>query len=136
MEDYPKFIEVVGSVYSHCGEYMTVEKMKFMSKAEFFHQDLNLVAVTEDDDFIAFSMYRLDPLTNIAELEILGVHPALSHIGLETALLTEGLQRVRKNQRDLIYAVEIGISEPNNQSLINAGFVQSVTMNQWFKMIE
>ncbi|MDF1541297.1 MAG: hypothetical protein P1Q69_20535, partial [Candidatus Thorarchaeota archaeon] len=96
---------------------MTVEKMKFMSEAEFFHQDLNLVAVTEDDDFAAFCMYRLDPLTKIAELEIRGEHPAFDHLSIEAVLLTGGLRRVRDYQPDRICAVEIDVSEPDNQTV-------------------
>ncbi|MFW9910914.1 MAG: hypothetical protein ACFFEU_00455, partial [Candidatus Thorarchaeota archaeon] len=32
-EDYVKFIEVIGSVYDHCRQHMTLEKMRWMTKA-------------------------------------------------------------------------------------------------------
>ncbi|MGY5853998.1 MAG: hypothetical protein RTU92_10560, partial [Candidatus Thorarchaeota archaeon] len=135
-QDYSDFIKVVGSLYSHCGENMTVEKLKFMSEAEFYHQDLNLIAVTEERRFAAFCTYRLDPLTNIAEMELIGSHPEFSNMGLESALLSEGLNRLTKYQPILICAVEVDKSDPLNQVLESVGFIQSVKMNQWGKTIE
>ena len=133
--DYPQFIEVIGSAYDHCLQHMTVEKMKFMTKAEFYHQDLNLVAVNEEDRFVAFCMYRLDPLTQIGEMEAVDVHPDYRNLGLESALVSDGIRRVRKYQPNQIYAVEVDVSDPQNQLLENAGFVRTATMNMWGKTI-
>ena len=65
---------------------MTVEKMRLMTKADFYHQDLNLVAADDTCRFVAFCMYRLDPLTGIAEMEAVDVHPDFRDLGLEKAL--------------------------------------------------
>jgi ribosomal protein S18 acetylase RimI-like enzyme len=134
-EDYPKFIKVIGSVYDHCRQYMTLQKMRFMTQAEFYHGDLNLVMIDHDGSFVGFCMYRLDPLTKIAEMEALGVHPDLEDWGLESVLLSEGLRRLMKHQPNFVCAVEIDMSDQLNQYLESAGFVRSVTMNQWGKMI-
>ncbi|TFG29634.1 GNAT family N-acetyltransferase [Candidatus Thorarchaeota archaeon] len=134
-EDYPKFVEVVGSVYDHCCQFMTLEKMIFMTQAEFFHPDLNLVVVDDTDMFVGFCMYRLDPLTGITEMEALGVRPNFQDLGLEEALLSEGLRRVAKHSPNLICAVEIDTSDLLNQLLESAGFTRSVTMNMWGKHI-
>ncbi|NHI88835.1 MAG: GNAT family N-acetyltransferase [Candidatus Thorarchaeota archaeon] len=134
-EDYPDFIKVVGSVYDHCRQYMTLQKMKFMTQAEFYHRDLNLVMINHDGSFVGFCMYRLDPLTRIAEMEALGVHPDFEGWGLESALLTEGLRRLMTYQPNFVCAVEIDVSEQLNQFLESAGFVRSVTMNQWGRLI-
>jgi len=104
-EDYPKFIEVIGSVYDHCRQHMTLEKMRFMTKAEFYHHDLNLVAVDNTGRFVGFCMYRLDPLTGIAEIEALDTHPDFNNLGIEEALLSEGLRRLIKHQPNLICSV-------------------------------
>jgi len=135
-QDYVKFIEVIGSVYDHCRQYMTLEKMRWMTEAEFYHQDLNLAVADEKDRFVGFCMYRLDPITGIAEMESLGAHPDSSDLELEEALLSEGLRRVMKHQPRLICAVEIDISDPMNKELESAGFVRSVTMNMWGKILE
>ncbi len=135
-QDYVNFIEVIGSVYDHCRQHMTLEKMRFMTQAEFYHQDLNLAMVDDSDRFVGFCMYRLDPLTGIAEMEALGTHPDFRNLGLEEALLSEGLRRVMMHQPNLICAVEIDVSDPLNQMLESAGFIRNVTMNQWGKMIE
>jgi ribosomal protein S18 acetylase RimI-like enzyme len=135
-QDYSKFIEVIGSVYDHCRQYMTLEKMRFMAQAEFFHPDLNLVVVDDTDMFVGFCMFRLDPMTGIAEMEALGTHPDFRNLGLEEALLSEGLRRIVNHQTNLICAVEIDISDSLNQMLESAGFVRTVTMNMWGKTIE
>jgi hypothetical protein len=134
-QDYPQFIEVIGSAYDHCRQHMTIDKMKFMTKAEFYHQDLNLVVVNEEERFVAFCMYRLDPLTQIGEMEAVDVHPDYRSLRLESALVSEGIKRVRKYQPNQIYAVEVDVSDPQNQLLKNAGFVRTVTMNMWGKTI-
>lgn len=134
-QEYAKFVEVIGSVYDHCRQHMTVEKMQFMTTAEFYHQDLNLIVADDTGRFVGFCMYRLDPLTRIAEMEALGVHPDFRNLRLEKALLSEGLRRVVKHRPSLICAVEIDVSDPLNQMLESAGFVQSVTMNLWGKMV-
>lgn len=134
-EDYSEFIKVIGSVYDHCRQHMTIEKMRFMTRAEFYHKDLNLVVVDHDDSFVGFCMYRLDPLTRIAEMEALGAHPDFVDLGLESALLSEGLRRLEKHHPKLVCAVEIDVSDPLNQMLESTGFVRSATMNQWGKMI-
>ena len=135
-QDYDKFVEVVGSVFDHCRQYMTLEKMRFMTQAEFFHPDLNLVVVDDTDMFVGFCMHRLDPLTGISEMEALGVRPGFEDLGLEEALLSEGLRRVVNHRPNLICAVEIDVSDPLNQMLESAGFVKSVTMNMWGKLTE
>jgi hypothetical protein len=81
-------------------------------------------------------MYRFDPTTSVAEMELLGVRPQFENIGLEEALLSEGLRCVLKYRPKLVCAVEINVSDPLNQMLESAGFVRSVTMNQWVKTIE
>jgi ribosomal protein S18 acetylase RimI-like enzyme len=134
-EDYSRFIEVIGSVYDHCHQYMTLEKMRFMTNADFYRQDLNLIVADDTGRFVGFCMYRQDPLTGIAEMEALGTHPDFRNLGLEEALLSEGLRCVMEYQPSLICAVEIDVSDSLNHMLESAGFTRTVTMNQWGKMI-
>jgi len=134
-QDYLNFIDVIGSVYNHCRQHMTLEKMRFMTQAEFYHQDLNLVVVDDSDLFVGFCMYRLDPLTGIVEIEAVDTRPDFNNLGLEESLLSEGLRRLMKFKPNLICCVEIDVSEPLNKMLESAGFIQSVTMNQWGKII-
>ena len=134
-QDYTQFIDVIGSVYDHCRQHMTIDKMRFMTKAEFYHQDLNLVVVDQSDRFVAFCMCRLDPLTDIAEIEAVEVHPEYRNFGLVTSLISEAVRRVKKYRPNLICVVEVDISDPKNESLKEAGFIQTVTMNMWSKLI-
>jgi ribosomal protein S18 acetylase RimI-like enzyme len=134
-EDYPKFIEVIGSTYDHCRQNMTLKKMIFMTQAEFYHPDLHLAAADSTGKFVGFCMYRLDPLTGIAEIEAIDAHPDFTNQGIEEALISEGLRRLIRYKPNLICSVEVDVSEPMNQMLESAGFVRSVTMNMWGKMI-
>jgi hypothetical protein len=134
-EDYPGFVDVVRSVFEHCGKAMTVDKMKFMTRAEFYHQDLHLVATDDQEQLAAFCMYRLDPLTRIAEVEAVGARSEFLHLGLEKALISEGARRIRKYDPALVCSVEISVSDPMNHMLESAGFARSATMNMWGKMI-
>ncbi len=135
-EDYASIIEVIGTVYDHCRENMTIEKMRFMAKADFYHHDLTLVVTDDADKFVGFCMYRFDPSTSIAEMEILGVRPDFENLGLEEALLSEGLKRVMKHSPNLVCAVEIDVSDQLNKMLESAGFARRITVNQWGKIIE
>jgi hypothetical protein len=136
VEDYPKFIEVIGSVYDHCRQNMTLEKMRFMTHAEFWHADLNLTAVDNNGRFIGFCMYRLDPVTKIVEVEALDTRQDYYNLGIEEALLSEGLRRLKKYNPILICSVEVDVSDSLNQKLEAAGFIQSVTMNMWCKRLQ
>ncbi len=134
-KDYPAYLKLVGSVFTHCGEYMTLKKLKFMTRAEFFYHDLHLLATTEDGDFVGFCMYRFDLLTKIAEMEGMGILPSFTGIGLEKALLCEGMKNLRKKRPLLVCSVEVDISEELNEFLLSAGYVRSATMNMWGKAL-
>lgn len=133
--DYSAYIDVVGAVLPHCRENMSIEKVTFMSEAEFYRPDLNLVAVTAYGEFAAFCTIRFDPRTKIAELELLGIHPKYSHIHLKTALVCEGLERLTKYQPNMVCVVESDIHDENNLIYEATGFSIKVPMNMWAKIL-
>lgn len=135
-EDYPEFIEVFTTVNDHCQDYMNVERMRFLAEAEFYRDDLNLIVADNIGRFVGFCMFRLDPLSKIAEIEAVGTYPTFANQGLEEAMISEGLRRLVKLNPVLVCCVEVDKSESLNQILKSGGFVQSVKMNQWWKMIE
>lgn len=135
-EDYPEYIKIVGSVFTHCGEHMTLEKMRFMSEAEFYYDDLHIVATTEDGTFVGFCINRFDPLTKIAQMEGVAVHPDYAGLGLEKAMLCEGLKQMMKKQPLLICSVEIDKADQENELLLSSGYVQSAEMNIWKKSLK
>ena len=134
-EDYSAFIELVGSVFEHCGQFITVEKMRFMAQAQFYRDDLHLVAIDRDGRFVAFCFYRIDPLTKIAEVEAVGSRQEVANLGLEKVLIAEGARRLRKHNPAAIYSVEVDLDDDMNEWLEAAGFTKSVTMNMWGKII-
>jgi hypothetical protein len=134
-EDYPEFIEMFVALNDHCQGFFTLERMKFLASAEFYRDDLSLVAVDDTGKFVGYCMWRLDPMTGFSEVEDVYTYPNFANIGLEEAMLSEGLRRLKKLNPTVIYYVEVGKSEPQNDILKSIGFVQTVTMNQWWKMV-
>ncbi|MFX1507980.1 MAG: hypothetical protein ACFFDC_17975 [Promethearchaeota archaeon] len=133
--DFSAYIDVVGSVLPHCEENMSIEKLIFMSEAEFYHPDLNLIVETADGEFVAFCTFRFDPRTKIAELELLGVHPKYAQLQLKTALVCEGLERLIKYQPNMVCVVESDIYDENNLIYEATGFSIKVPMNMWAKIL-
>ncbi|MHA1903787.1 MAG: GNAT family N-acetyltransferase [Candidatus Thorarchaeota archaeon] len=134
-QDYPEYIEVVGLVESHCGENMSNGKLEFLSEAEFYHQDLELITIAPDGKFAGFCSFRLDPFTKISEIELIGTHPNHKNLGLEKALVCEGLSRLKKYKPILICSVELDVSDEMNDIFESVGFAQRVEMNMWEKSI-
>ncbi len=64
------------------------------------------------------------------------MHSDSRNLTLETALLSEGQRRVVRHQPNLICVVEIDVSDPMNQFLESAGFVRTVTINLWGKIVD
>jgi len=133
--DLLSLIKVIGSVFQHCASYMTVEKLLFMHQAEFYSPDLDLIAVAPNSEFAAFCMFRFDPLTKIAELEIIGAKQEYKNLGLEKALIYEGLYRLRKYNPKMVCAVEIDVSDELNKIISSVGFKKQTNMYIWRKVL-
>ena len=104
-----------------------------MAQAEFFYHDLHMVVTNEDGEFVGFCFYRFDPLTKIAEVEGVGIHADYTGLGLEKALLCEGMKNLRKKQPLLACCVEVDASDEFNEHLLSAGYIRSAIMNMWSK---
>ena len=135
MEDYPSLIEAIGSLYDHCATYITIERLKFMTQAQFYHSDLDLIAIAPTNEFVSFCTFRLDPLSKIAELENIGTKKNYRNLGLEEALICEGLSRLGKYQPKLVCIVELDISDELNDLISSIGFVKHTNMYMWSKVV-
>ena len=96
-EEFEKYHEVIGSVFSHCREYMTENAAKLYSEASFYHDGLDLVVVAPDGNFAAFTTIRMDPVSRITEFEPVGTHPDHRKLGLAKSIILEGLKRLEKH---------------------------------------
>ena len=133
-DDISKFQKCLGTIYSHCAENASIEKIQFLHTAEFYHEDLDLVMVTNEGKFISLCQFRLDPHTNIAELELIGTLKEYEEFQLEKHLVNEGLRRIRKYKPIEIYSVEININDSfYNPILQSTGFTVNEKMYMWEK---
>ena len=135
VEDYPSLMESIGSVYEHCAAHMTLEKLEIMTQAQFYHADLDLIVLTPTNEIASFCTFRLDPLSKIAELEMIGTKKDYRNLGLEKVLISEGLARLVKYQPKLVCIVELDISDNLNDIISSVGFIKQTNMYMWSKII-
>ncbi|MHA2072188.1 MAG: hypothetical protein ACW985_10445, partial [Candidatus Thorarchaeota archaeon] len=70
-EDYMEYREVQKAVFRHIKD-MSKEQLCHYSRASFYKEDLDIVAVDPNGKLAAFCTVRMDPISSIAELEPVG----------------------------------------------------------------
>lgn len=133
-EEYEKYRQVLGSVFSHCGRYMTKAAVKKYSEASFWHEDLDLVAVAPDGSFAAFTTVRVDPASRIAEFEPVGTHPDHRKLGLAKAVILEGLTRLLRYNPTLVCIPGAAANEGATHLYDSLGF-SKVDVHAWRKFL-
>ncbi len=132
--DSNKFQQLLGQLHSHCKEFATIEKIQFFHLAEFYHADLDLVMANSNGEFVSLCQFRLDPLTNIAELELVGTLDEYSEFELEKYLINEGMIRLKPYNPKEVYSVEVDIRDEFFNSLLQStGFVINESLYMWEK---
>ncbi len=133
-EDYEKYRDVVGSVFSHCGEYMTKRAAIKYSEASYWHEGLDLVAVAPDESFAAFTTVRLDSASGIAEFEPVGTHPDHRKRGLARAVIIEGLKRLEDYNLTMTCIPGAAPNEGATRLYDSLGFTR-VDVHAWRKFL-
>jgi GNAT superfamily N-acetyltransferase len=133
-EDYVRYRDVVGSVFSHCGEYMTRRAAVKYSEASFWHEGLDLVAVAPDGSFAAFTTVRLDMVSGIAEFEPVGTHPDHRKHGLARAVILESLKRLQEYNPTMICIPGAATNEGATRLYDSLGFTR-VDVHAWRKFL-
>ncbi len=133
-EEYDKYRQVLSSVFSHCGRYMTEAAVKKYSEASFWHEDLDLVAVAPDGSFAAFTTVRVDPASRIAEFEPVGTHPDHRKLGLARAVILEGLRRLLRYNPTLVCIPGAAANEGATRLYDSLGFSR-VDVHAWRKCL-
>ena len=122
IDDYEKLLTVVGSTFPHCKDNMTIEKIQFLTTAEFYHQDLDLICEAPNGEFSSFITVRFDAISKIAEFEPVGTHPNYRRLNLAKALISEGLKRLQSYEPTLICITQANNDEPADLFYNNLGF--------------
>jgi GNAT superfamily N-acetyltransferase len=133
-KEFEKYREVLGSVFSHCGRYMTEASVKKYSEASFWHEDLDLVAVAPDGSFAAFTTVRVDPTSGIAEFEPVGTHPDHRKLGLAKGVILEGLRRLLNHNPTLVCIPGAAANEGATRLYDSLGFSR-VDVHAWRKYL-
>ena len=133
-KDFENYKSVQASVFSHCEEHMTLETAKYYSKAEFYHPERDIVIVAPDGSFAAFTTGRMDPVSKLAELEPVGVHPDHRRKGLGKAVCLECIRRLQEHGAKAIVILGAASTEEATHLYDSLGFSRT-NVHVWVKEI-
>ncbi|MGD8565634.1 MAG: GNAT family N-acetyltransferase [Candidatus Bathyarchaeota archaeon] len=133
-KDFLKYREVQTAVFSHIVS-MSNEILRLYSTASFYHEDLDIVAVSPNGEFAAFCTARIDPLSKIAELEPVGTHPDHRRLGLAKAVICESLKRLKKYKPSIVVILGAAPTKGARKLYESVGFVNEGTRHYWIKII-
>ncbi|MFX0054301.1 MAG: GNAT family N-acetyltransferase [Promethearchaeota archaeon] len=133
-EDHAKYREVQKAVFRHIKD-MSKSQLLLYSRASFYKEDLDIVAVDPKGNFAAFCTVRIDPLSRIAELEPVGTHPDHRKLGLGRAVICEGLRRVEKYEPFAMVIIGAAPSEGARRLYESVGFVNEGPLHYWVKKL-
>lgn len=131
-EDHIEYREVQKAVFPHIKD-MSRDQLLLYSRASFYKEDLDIVAVDPDGSFAAFCTVRMDPFSKIAELEPVGTHPEYRKLGLGKSVICEGLKRLEKYNPSALVIIGAAPSEGARRLYESAGFVNEGTLHYWVK---
>lgn len=132
-KDFKEYRDVIASVFPHSAN-MTPNLAKIYSEAEFYNTELDIVVVAPDETFAAFTTVRIDPVSKLAELEPVGVHPDHRKLGLGKAIICEGLRRLRKYNPEAIVILGAASSEAATKLYDSIGFSRT-DVHIWVKKV-
>ncbi len=131
-KDFIEYREVQMAVFAHIVS-MTKEQLMLYSKASFYREELDIVAVGPDGRFAAFCTARIDPFSKIAELEPVGTHPDHRHLGLAKAAICESLNRLRKYEPSAVVILGAAPTEGARRLYESVGFMNEGTRHYWVR---
>lgn len=131
--DFEQYVAVQGSVFSHCGN-MTYEMFKNYIEAEFYNSERDIVVVAPDGTFAAFATGRLDPISKLAEVEPVGVHPDHRRKGLGKAIVLECIRRLQEHGAKKIVILGAASTEGATRLYDSLGFNRT-NVHVWVKEV-
>lgn len=91
--ELPAHSRLVWRVFHPDEPYPGWEWYRSVQRAPLYRRDLDLVTAAPDGELAALATVWFDDVTRTAAFEPVGVDPNHQHLGLETALVAEGLRR-------------------------------------------
>ena len=100
--------------------------------AEYYHPERDIVAVAPDGSFAAFATGRMDPVSKLAEVEPVGVHPNHRRKGLAKAVVLECIKQLQKHGAKAIVILGAASTEGATHLYDSLGFSRS-NVHVWVK---
>ncbi len=132
--DFEEIAACIRVVFGH-GDWFTKEVLEETSRASFYHEDLDLVAIDPDGKIASFCTFRLDSPSRITELEPMGTLSEYRGRGIAKALLCEGFRRLKKHDPTLLYIGGAADTPAANRLYEVTGFTERHDYFFWDKML-
>ena len=133
-EDYDRLASGVRKAFGH-GEWFTGDIIASIRSRSFFRPDLDLMVEAPNGDIAAFCTFRVDPGSNIAELEPLATDPEYRRLGLAKSILQEALRRLEKYKPVLTHIGGAADTPGANRIYESMGFTEKYYFERWEKQI-
>jgi mycothiol synthase len=114
---------------------MTVDKYRRVTQFPTYRPQLDVVAVAPDGTFAAFCIAWYDEANKIAMFEPVGCHSGHRRRGLATAVMREGMRRLRALGAERVYVNRWGSSAANRQFYESLGFREIGRNYAWKKRV-
>ncbi len=133
-KDFKNIAAAVRVVFGH-GEWFTDKILYNIASYSFYRPDLDLIAVTPDEEIASFLTFRVDPDIRVAELEPMGTHPDHRRKGLAKALISEGLKQLMSYDPTLIFIGGAANTVEANRLYEVTGFTEKILLYHWNKVL-
>lgn len=112
-------------------KYLGWEWYRNVQRCPLYRQDLDIVAVSSEGEIASFTTVWYDNVTRTAYFEPMGTMPEHQRRGLGSAVLNEGLHRVKRNGCTLAF---VGAEKKGPRALYaSAGFSEFDVSESWLR---
>jgi len=112
---------------------MTVEKHRRVMSAPTYRPDLDIIAVAPDGTYAAYCIVWFDPGSQLGVFEPVGCHADHRQRGLASAVMVEGMRRVRDLGAHTVAVTAHGGTAASNRLYESLGFQTIGEIHTWSK---
>ncbi len=115
-------------------KYIGCKWYDHIQTAPLYRRDLDIVAVAPDGSLAAFCTVWFDDVSRTGVFEPVGTHPDHQRLGLATAVMSEGLRRLKRMGAELAYVGSW--NEATHKLYGSLGFTDFFVSRPWIKQID
>jgi GNAT superfamily N-acetyltransferase len=113
----------------------TPDKHARLMQSRNYRPDLDLIAVAPNGDFAAYTIVWYEPHQNFGVFEPVGCHPDYRQRGLTSAVMYEGLRRLKDLGAEPAYVSSWHASLPANRLYESCGFTTVDHTRKWTRAL-